>query len=200
MVKGMVTTFGLVLIEGVTIEDLAAVGWRPTGARAPGTDVLRTDDPAACELGGGVLLAQGHTDIAQENETYALALGTRLTAIGVATGDKTYFVSVHDPDGVVRHVVETLEERTFERGEPLPEEEGVTRLDQAATLGIFEGLTGISLDNVMASEFSLLRPLQEHDEVPGRPLVQRLLGLHSNAQGYADKTGPPVFQPSPEKR
>lgn len=189
----MATTIGLVLIEGVRIDDLSAVGWRTTDVTASGHEVLLTGDPAACEVEGGVLIAQGRTDIALEDETYALILGTRLVAVGVATADKTYVVSVYGRDGVVRHVVDTLEERTFDVGEPLAAERDITRLDEASTLRIFESLTGLTLDDVRAADLTVLRPPQEHDEMPRRPLLKRLLGIHSDKEGYATKTGPPVL-------
>ena len=142
-------------------------------------------------IDGRVLIASGVTDMAS-SETGALTLGTRVVTCGIGAADKTAMVSVYDRDGVVRHVVDTLEERSFEVGEPLSEEEGVPRLNEDTTLRIFRNLTGLSLQDVMDAEFVPLRPDQEHDEVERRSLFRRLFGLYSNKDGYADKTGTPV--------
>lgn len=194
-VKDMATQIGLVKIDGVSIADLAAIGLHPTPTRATGAEVLAGADPAATEIDGGVLIASGVTDMASESETGALTLGTRVVTCGIGAADKTFMVSVYDRNGVVRHVVDTLEERSFEVGEPLSEEEGVPRLNEDTTLRIFRNLTGLSLQDVMDAEFVPLRPDQEYDEVERRSLFRRLFGLYSNKDGYADKTGPPVVTP-----
>ena len=180
------------MIEGAGIADLATLGFHPTDARAPGREILAGVDPAACEIGGGVLIAQGVTDAAHEDERYALLLGTRVVAVGVANADNTCVLTVYDRDGLVRHVVDTLEVRGFEAGEPLVEEDGIARLTEESTLRIFENLTGVSMADIEAAEFIPLRPAGDHDDLTERPWWRRLLGIHSNEQGYADKTGPPV--------
>lgn len=191
----MANQFGLVKIDGASIADLAAIGLYPTDLRATGAEVLANPDPAALEVDGGVLIASGVTDMASESESGAIALGTRVVTCGVASWDKTAMVSVYDRDGVVRHVVDTLEERTFDVGEPLAEEEGVGRLTEDSALQLFADLTGVTLQDIRDGEFVPLRPAQEHDEVEERSFFRRLFGLYSNEQGYADKAGPPVLDP-----
>ena len=195
----MATQFGLVKLDGVRLADLATIGLYSTDATAPGREVLVGLDPAACEVDGGVLIAQGTTDIAQENQAQALALGTRVVAVGVATVDNTYVLSVYDRGGVVRHVVDTLEERSFEVGDPLPEEEGLARMTEHSALRVFRKLTGVSLQGALEAEFTVLRPAQEHDEPGPRPWWRQLLGLRTDKEGYADKTGPPVLDPADER-
>lgn len=185
-------TIGLTFIGGITLADLPHLNLHTTDTRSPGRAVLAGLDPAAAEVAGGVVIAQGATDIAQEIESYALVLGDRIVAVGVAPADRTYVLTVCDRSGVVRHVVDTMEERTFEVGAPLPQEDGVRRLDGDETLRIFEQLTGIGLGEVMEMELVALRPAQDVDDLEGRSWWQRLFGIHSNKDGYADKPGPPI--------
>lgn len=187
--------FGLVMIEGVDLPDLARVGLHDAGSTAPGREVLASDDPGALAVPGGVVIAQGRTDISQEDEGVALALGTRVVGIGVDQRDNTYLLSVYDDTGMRRHQVDTLGERGVGVGEPLPEEEGVGRLDAESTVRIFERLTGVTLAELQDERFTMLRPRQEHDEVDERPWFRRLLGLYSNKYGYADEMGPPPQPP-----
>lgn len=182
---------GLVLIEGIGLGDLVDVGLYLTDETAPGREVLLTEDPAACEIAGGVLIVQGQTDVSQEVASTALTFGTRAVAAGIDTRDKTYLLSVYDRDGVQRHIVDTLEERTFEIGRPLPQEEAHPRLTRESTLTLFEQLTGIGLADIEDARLTVLRSAQEHDEAPGIPLLRRIFGLRSNKAGYADKPGPP---------
>lgn len=187
--------FGLVMIEGADLADLARVGLHDAGSTAPGREVLASADPAALAVPGGLVIAQGRTDVSQEDEGVALALGRRVVAIGVDPTDNTYLLSVYDDTGMRRHQVDTLGERGVGVGQPLPEEEGVGRLDADSTVRIFERLTGVTLADLQDARFTMLRPRQEHDEVEGRPWLRRLLGLYSNRQGYADETGPPPQPP-----
>ena len=187
--------FGLVMIEGAGLADLARVGLHDAGTTAPGHEVLASDDPGALEVAGGLLIAQGRTDVSQENHGVALALGSRVVAAAVDPRDNTYLLSVYDDTGVRRHQVDTLGERGVGAGDPLPEEEGVERLDAESTVRIFERLTGVSVADLQDAQFTMLRPRQEHDEVSGRPWIKRLLGLHSDRQGLADNDGPPPQPP-----
>lgn len=188
--------FGLVMIEGAELLDLARVGLHDAGSTASGREVLAGDDPGALAVPGGLVIAQGRTDISQEDEGVALALGSRVVAIGVDQSDNTYLLSVYDADGMRRHQVDTLGERGVGVGEPLPEEEGAGRLDAESTVRIFERLTGVTVADLENERFTMLRPRQEHDEVEGRPWFRRLLGLYSNKQGYADEMGPPPQPPT----
>lgn len=188
------------MIDGVTIADLARVGLHDAGSTAPGREVLVGDDPGALAVPGGLLIAQGHTDISQEDEGVALALGSRVVAAAVDTTDNTYLLSVYDETGMRRHQVDTLGERGVGVGEPLAAEEGVERLDPESTMRIFERLTGVALADLQDAQFTMLRPRQEHDEVAERSWLRRLLGLYSNKQGYADQTGPPPQPPAGSPR
>lgn len=191
----MSMAFGLVMIEGAEIADLALVGLHDAGSTASGREVLASDDPGALAVAGGLLIAQGRTDISQEDEGVAIALGSRVVAAGVDTRDNTYLLSVYDDTGMRRHLVDSLGHRGVTMGDPLPEEEGVERLQAESTMLIFERLTGVSLADLQDARFTMLRPRQEHDEVVERPWFKRLLGLYSNKQGYADEMGPPPQPP-----
>lgn len=180
----MGTTLGLILIEGINLADLADLGLYPTEAIALGREVLLGQDPGAAELAGGVLIAQGQMGMAMRGDTSAQTFGSRVVAIGVNTTDNTHLLSVFDRDGVRRHIVDTLEDRAFEIGEPLPEEELFPRLTTESTIALFEHLTGVSLADAEEASFSMLRSVQDHDHELGISLLHRLLGWRSIKDGH----------------
>lgn len=188
------------MIDGASLADLAQVGLFPTDSTAPGVEVLAGVDPGACEIAGGVLIGQGHTDVSQEQQTAALTLGTRVVAVGGDTFDDTFLFTVHDRSGMRRHLLHTLAEPAVSVGDPLPEESESTVVDARSALALFERVTGVGIGELDATPFVLLRPAQEHDEAPGRSWFRRLFGLHSSESGYADKTGPPVLDAPPGQR
>ncbi|MCA1780804.1 MAG: hypothetical protein ABR500_14960 [Dermatophilaceae bacterium] len=167
---------GMVKIDGIGLADLPRIGLYATDTIAAGGHATVSDEPAARELEDGVLIVHGHSDLTELDESMALTFGTRVVAVSNTADLSTLAVS--EGDGRRRHIVDALEESHLETGQPLPEEEGHSRLTEESALAIFERLTGIGLGDLAASEFVILRPVQEHDETEERPFIKRLFGLH----------------------
>ena len=174
----MNTPRGIVKIDGIGLADLPRIGLYAMDVTAPGAEAGAGDEPAAREVADGVLIVHGHSDLTETDESIARTYGTRVVAVGLSSNADICTLSVSDASGRRRHLVDALEESSLNTGEPLPEEEGFTRLTEQSALAIFERLTGISRDDIATSEFTILRPAQEHDIVDGTHPGHGLSGPH----------------------
>ncbi|PWD50886.1 hypothetical protein C8046_09710 [Serinibacter arcticus] len=149
----------LVHLEGAGVQDLARLGLVPTGEIRTGDDAtsLLAPGPAAHVTPRGLLVADALMTVADRQAELAVALGTTVVSVLVASTGDVYSLAVATADGDHRHVVDSQGERVMDEGRPLPEEAGIDALDEDSTLGLLERLTGVRLDgDLLAGDFEVL--------------------------------------------
>ncbi|OLT44548.1 hypothetical protein BJF86_12370 [Serinicoccus sp. CNJ-927] len=146
---------GLVYVESAAVDDLAAVGLRPTGARSSGDEASISPDPemvVARRVGDWLVLVGGMMLLATEDEMLARTLGRRVVAALLGSTSDTYSFAVCEPDGARRHVVDSAGQREVDEGPALPAEDGVELLTEDSVLGLLGDVTGVEIWDAFVEE------------------------------------------------
>ena len=152
----MGVTAGLVHVAGARVAELVAAGLSGTGEYVSGDYALMVDKPSVLETDDGLLLVDGTGEITGEDAAIASALGRQVTSATLGSAATVYRVAVTGPGGVLREIVDVEGERQVDTGDPLPQEDATTLLEDE-TLALFERLTRVTLRDVIDGSLHVLR-------------------------------------------
>lgn len=139
---------GMTLVQGATVEDLAAVGLRPTGALSSAEQASVSPDPqmvVARQIDGWLVLVESGMLVAAEDETLSSALHRRVVAALFGSTSDTYSFAVCEVDRTRRHLVDSMGERVVDEGASLPQENRVETLSEDTMIDLLGEVAGVNV-------------------------------------------------------
>ncbi|GAA3612053.1 hypothetical protein GCM10022199_14920 [Marihabitans asiaticum] len=139
---------GMTLVQGATVEDLAAVGLRATGVLSSAEQASVSPDPqmvVARQIDGWLVLVEPGTLVAAEDETLSSALHRRVVAALFGSTSDTYSFAVCEVDRTRRHLVDSMGERVVDEGASLPQENRVETLAEDTMIDLLGEVAGVNV-------------------------------------------------------